>query len=54
VCFLNTANISAFVGFSLKIEIEMHGTTMKIKYFVVVFLTTVSVAQSVQCRLAEL
>jgi hypothetical protein len=31
-CFLNTENISAFVGFSWKIEIEMHGTTMKIKY----------------------
>jgi hypothetical protein len=32
--FLNTENISAFVGFSWKIEIEMHGatmTTMKIK-----------------------
>jgi hypothetical protein len=29
VCFLNTENISAFVGFSWKIEIEMHGATMK-------------------------
>jgi hypothetical protein len=29
VC-LNTENISAFVGFSWKIEIEMHGATMKI------------------------
>jgi hypothetical protein len=29
--FLNTENISAFVGFSWKIEIEMHGATMKIK-----------------------
>jgi hypothetical protein len=28
--FLNTENISAFVGFSWKIEIEMHGATMKI------------------------
>jgi hypothetical protein len=28
VCDLNTENISAFVGFSWKIEIEMHGTTM--------------------------
>jgi hypothetical protein len=27
--FLNTENISAFVGFSWKIEIEMHGATMK-------------------------
>jgi hypothetical protein len=27
---LNTENISAFVGFSWKIEIEMHGATMKI------------------------
>jgi hypothetical protein len=33
--FLNTENISAFVGFSWKIEIEMHGATMKIflQYF---------------------
>jgi hypothetical protein len=30
--FLNTENISAFVGFSWKIEIEMHGATMKIKH----------------------
>jgi hypothetical protein len=31
VCdFLNIENISAFVGSFLKIEIEMHGTTMKI------------------------
>jgi hypothetical protein len=30
VCFLNTENINAFVGFSWKIEIEMHGSTMKI------------------------
>jgi hypothetical protein len=30
VCFLNTENIGAFVGFSWKIEIEMHGATMKI------------------------
>jgi hypothetical protein len=29
VCFLNTEDISAFVGFSWKIEIEMHGATMK-------------------------
>jgi hypothetical protein len=29
--FLNTENISAFVGFSWKIEIEMHGATMKIR-----------------------
>jgi hypothetical protein len=29
VCF-NTENISAFFGFSWKIEIEMHGATMKI------------------------
>jgi hypothetical protein len=29
VCFLNTENISAFVGFSWKIEIEMHGATME-------------------------
>jgi hypothetical protein len=28
--FLNTEDISAFVGFSWKIEIEMHGATMKI------------------------
>jgi hypothetical protein len=28
--FLNTENISAFVGFSWKIEVEMHGKTMKI------------------------
>jgi hypothetical protein len=27
--FLNTENISAFVGFSWKIEIEMHVATMK-------------------------
>jgi hypothetical protein len=27
--FLNTENISAFVGFSSKIEIEIHGATMK-------------------------
>jgi hypothetical protein len=27
---LNTENISAFVGFSWKIEIEMYGATMKI------------------------
>jgi hypothetical protein len=27
--FLNTENISAFVGFSWKIELEMHGATMK-------------------------
>jgi hypothetical protein len=33
VCFLNTENISAFVGFSWKIEIEMHGAAMKIKLF---------------------
>jgi hypothetical protein len=33
VCFLNTENISAFVGFSCKIEIEMHGATMKIIQF---------------------
>jgi hypothetical protein len=31
VCFLNTENISAFVGFCWKIEIEMHGATLKIK-----------------------
>jgi hypothetical protein len=31
--FLNTENISAFVGFSWKIEIEMHGATMKIKVY---------------------
>jgi hypothetical protein len=30
--FLNTENISAFVGFSWKIEIEMHGATIKNKY----------------------
>jgi hypothetical protein len=30
VCVLSTENISAFVGFSWKIEIEMHGATMKI------------------------
>jgi hypothetical protein len=29
LCFLNTENISAFVGFSWKIGIEMHGATMK-------------------------
>jgi hypothetical protein len=29
--FLNTENISAFVGSSWKIEIEMHGATMKKK-----------------------
>jgi hypothetical protein len=29
VCVLNTENISAFIGFSWKIEIEMHGATMK-------------------------
>jgi hypothetical protein len=34
VCFLNTENISAFVGFSWKIEIEMRGATMKIIYCV--------------------
>jgi hypothetical protein len=28
--FLNTENISAFVGFSWKIEMEMHGATKKI------------------------
>jgi hypothetical protein len=28
--FLNTENISAFVGISWKIEIEMHGATMKV------------------------
>jgi hypothetical protein len=28
--FLNTENISAFVGSSWKIEIKMHGATMKI------------------------
>jgi hypothetical protein len=28
--FLNTEDIGAFVGFSWKIEIEMHGVTMKI------------------------
>jgi hypothetical protein len=28
--FLNRENISAFVGFSWKIETEMHGATMKI------------------------
>jgi hypothetical protein len=27
--FLNTENISAFVGFSWKIEIEMHGAKIK-------------------------
>jgi hypothetical protein len=27
--FLNTENIGAFVGFSWKIEIEMHGAKMK-------------------------
>jgi hypothetical protein len=27
--FLNTENISAFVGFSWKIGTEMHGATMK-------------------------
>jgi hypothetical protein len=31
VCFLNTENISACVGFFWKIEIEMHGATMKIQ-----------------------
>jgi hypothetical protein len=31
--FLNTENISAFVGFSWKInEIEMHGAAMKITH----------------------
>jgi hypothetical protein len=29
--FLNTENISAFVGIYWKIEIEMHGAKMKIK-----------------------
>jgi hypothetical protein len=29
--FLNTENFRAYVGFSWKIEIEMHGATMKIK-----------------------
>jgi hypothetical protein len=29
--FLNTENIGAFVGFSWKIEIEMHGATLKIR-----------------------
>jgi hypothetical protein len=34
--FLNTENISAFVGFSWKInEIEMHGATMKITNVVI-------------------
>jgi hypothetical protein len=27
--FLNTENIGAFVDFSWKIEIEMHGATLK-------------------------
>jgi hypothetical protein len=29
--FLNTENIGAFVGFSWKIEIEMHGAKLKKK-----------------------
>jgi hypothetical protein len=29
--FFKYRNISAFVGFSWKIKIEMHGTTVKIK-----------------------
>jgi hypothetical protein len=37
--FLNTENISAFAGFSWKIEIEMHGATMKIFLINLVFLT---------------
>jgi hypothetical protein len=31
--FLNTEDISAFVGFTWKIELEMHGATMKIRVF---------------------
>jgi hypothetical protein len=47
--FLNTENISAFVGFSWKIEIEMHGATMKIKKYILVHLLVLIISDKNNC-----